>query len=480
MLTRITQDHTIAPPIPLNYSSHIEDLVFFHGLRWFGFIAPHLSGHNPVLTRQPLYRYPDIPKAFYLCIPMSDLQEGMVTGDRILNTIDSYMFEFNNRNKNTQANARGEPIRNSSDIGQKRVSSDGGTTWVHDPAQYSFLGRPRGYIHQRTDEELYSGSRIINEEWRIFETRLQRIINSYIPINQEIASSYFIHRRNMADPIDEPELPLLLPKSNFKSIEEAENILTLNRESNISEWIRDERIRNAIKGEVKVIDPIEYDTNMFLPLTKIMLFRDLPSLIANQIEKSGIEAVFKKDFLENYVYRYLNSSYSSPDFRPILEIIHLENYFDSDNLAYFFSGINGDRPYTQFLNLYHVLESEFRGTEELASLKTVLQNKSMFPDGKLEDIFRIASKRTNNENEIIWFKTKTGGWQRHDIAETIYYFRNPIAHSRKYHPKWGRQERIVPFTKDEFQAELEIWVIVVREMARTLIGNSPIQTIFDQ
>lgn len=441
MLTQITQDYTIAPPIPLNYSSHIEGLVFFHGLKWFGIIAPHLSGHNYVLTRQPLYYYPDLPKAFYLCIPMSDSQKGVVTGNRILHTIDSYMFQFNNDNNNTQTNARGKPIKISLDEGRKWVSSDGGTARVHHPGQYSFLGKPREYIHQRTDEELYSGSRIIDEEWKVFETRLQRIIGSYIPINKEIANSYLAHRRDRDDPIDAPELPLLA-KSNFKSVEEVENFFRLVRENNVRrEWIKDERIRNALKGETTVIDPVEYDTKMFLPLTKLRLFPDLIALIANQIEKSGIEAVFKKDFLENYAYRYLNSGYSSPDFRPKLEIIHLENYLDSDNLAYFFSGINGDRPYAQFLNFYHVLEFEFRGTDELASLKTVLQNKSMFPDGKLEDIFRIACEKANNENEIIGFKTKTGGWERHEIAKTIYSeLRNPIVHSKKYHPKWGLQK----------------------------------------
>lgn len=47
----------------------------------------------------------------------------------------------------------------------------------------------------------------------------------------------------------------------------------------------------------------------------------------------------------------------------------------------------------------------------------------------------------------------------------------------------GATKRIIPFTIiGEFQSKLDFWVIVVREIARTLIASSPIQiqTIFDQ
>ena len=209
--------------VPLNHSEDIDRILFFYGLDWFGAVASNLANHRPVLTRQLLYYYPDLPKAFYLFIPL-DEHEAMTLSElrtKILHVVDSYLFAYNCIHPDCKSNARGKGMRYTRDDLKKHVLSDGGRVQIHDPFKYAFDDRQVGYVHKMTDEESTCGRVLIEEKWKKFERELDNLIHSYAIISKRILRDKRSISKDSGQPMCDSGYPaMLVKKDEIKSIED--------------------------------------------------------------------------------------------------------------------------------------------------------------------------------------------------------------------------------------------------------------------
>ncbi len=450
-MLRVTEKHLLIK-IPLNYGCDIDRVLFFHGLEWFGAVASDLTSYQPVLTRQPFYYYPDLQKAFYLFVPLvaADNKNVSTLRSEIFCIVDNYLFAYNCRHPGCRANARGKGINLEPDDHKKCINCDGGRVWVHDPFRYAFDDKPKGYIHQKTDEECTSGRCLIDQEWKLFESKLRNLVNSYIAVKS-------VHPPNTDH----------FKKSDFTSIDELKS--SIHNFSALAEKMGGEGYE-YLSNYIAIYNPIKFEGSRFFPLEPLLTLEwdVISSMLPYKVEKSNtIDDFFTdqncKQLLEMMHYYEENIPF---------EIVHVNNLYDPWRLGYFFSGLNGDRPFSQFLNFYNLLEAEFGDGSESLNLKTLIEDQNRFPNSIFKNAFNEASK--TGETSI----TIKGNGDERDrvlISKTIYYrIRNRIVHAKRTEKYKEKDESpIKPFTDDELNQQLDFWVVFVRELTRHLICSNP-------
>lgn len=463
----MTEHHCLVK-IPLNYSQEIDQVVFFHGLDWFGAVVSNLTSYNPVLTRQLFYYYPDLQKAFYLFIPLAEAEKKKIKELRakIFHVVDSYLFAYNCIHPECQSNARGKGMLLHRDDSKKHINSDGGRVWIHDPFQYAFEGKPRGYIHKKTDEECTSGRYLIEEKWKKFERDLESLINSYVVINEKILNDYNAASRGSDKSVCNSDYPVLFKKDHLKSINDVKQCIHSFADFAQQGQGWQEKYGWAL-DEVTIYDPVRFDQSKFFHIKHILNLEQtaIQAMFPYKVEKSNPMTSFFTDLNCKQLLEFMRYDKRNLSF----EIVKAQNLYDPGRLGYFFSALNGDRPYSQFLDFYRLLEAEFRESgigEDSSKLINLLNSKNRFPDNVVKHSFSEASKA--GQTSIVGFKGNAGKWKRELISNAIYQIRRRLAHSKLY----KEEPPIKPLTDDERNAELDFWVVFVRELARHLILSS--------
>lgn len=448
--------------IPLNYGNHIDKILFFHGLEWFGVITSELLGYRPFITRQHTYYYPDLKKRFYLFFDKkySNLGYREIFNKGLI-IADNYLFKYNCLNKHIQTNARGSSsYEYEYDTDKKYIDSDGVKAKIHDPVAYAFDGKGIEYVHTTTNEELFCGRRLIDDEWKKFSTKIDNILFSYAVIIKNIDE--------INNEYSEFKGPFLCKKNQFENFDKIKKSIWFNDKFNANKMTNEDRsdefrIINSEQMEQSyrtfidntkfiIYEPAKFDEVKFASLEDLLRLEDRVKNIGIYLEREGELDFFNDERLNGFMDYVRNGRNILP-----FENIKATNYYQHDLLGYFFSGLNGDRPYSQFLNYYNVLEMTMKENEDLRNL---INDKNIFTNKIISDSVETAS-RVSKINPIKM--TRKGGWNRDCIAEVIYKkIRNPIVHSRE-------NSRINAFSFDEFDNELDFWVVFVRELARTII-----------
>lgn len=220
--------------------------------------------------------------------------------------------------------------------------------------------------------------------------------------------------------------------------------------------------------EVTIYEPVRFIKLPFVHLEDILTLEQttIGSMYPYYVEKSdSIKSFF--DNLNCNKYSHV-MKWENKELPFEYEIVETHELPDQKWLGAFFSALNGDRPYSQFLDFYKLLENQFGKGNESQELKKLLNNKTFFPDACFKEAFEEATKAGSTTVNI---KGRDGRWKRETIAKTIYYrIRNRLVHFKRI-PKYIDEPSINPFTADEFTAELDFWVVFVRELARHIIHN---------
>ncbi len=471
MVLRVTEKTCFAK-IPLNHSEHIDCIEFFYGLDWYGIIACDLRSFRPMLTKQLLYNYKELPKSFFFFFPFEltnslSLQELKIKG---FNIIDSYLFAYNSDFYHSQVNARGKVVLFETDIEKKYIQCDSGESKIHHPFEYAFDNRPKNYIHQSSDEEVFSGKHLINSFLDKVERKFSSLVSAVVAVFDDVYSNdsdviKFIDsqpRNNLLTDIHFPGIIGFNENDIFSQIEFFK--LILSSDDSKSREVK-KKILNSFKS-IRIYKLAEYDKKKFFTSKEI-------ETIESDIERlpryfDNLE-VFSRNVITEIISKFIKLFHFQD--KSISYRIHNYNkLYNTELMNYFFSGINGERPISQFLNFYHILERELnlKQHSELQGLKNGLNDKTLFSDRALKNIKDIASVCSSTQTEEI-IKGKKNGWNRQKIAEILYKkYRNRIVHSKNIEDN----DPIKPYTDED--SELNFWVCYVREMARQIIRKKSI------
>jgi hypothetical protein len=210
---------------------------------------------------------------------------------------------------------------------------------------------------------------------------------------------------------------------------------------------------------------VKFDQSKFFHLKHILnLEQIIQGMFPYRVEKSNPMASFFTDLNCKQLLEFMRHDKGDISF----EIVKAQNLYDPGRLGYFFSALNGDRPYSQFLDFYRLLEVEFDeggASKDYKKLRNLLNSKDRFPDNVIKHSFYEASKAGQT---TINLNGNAGKWDRKLISNTISQIRRRLTHS-KLHKKYNNEPPINPFTVDERNPELDFWVVFVRELARHLI-----------
>lgn len=467
MVLRVTEKMCVAK-IPLNFSHHIDGLEFFWGLEWYGIIASDLLSLRPMLTRQLLYNYKELPKSFYVFFPF-ELVNSVLFRElkrKGFNIVDSYLFAYNSESYKSQVNARGEVIVFETDNKKKYIQCDSGATKTHHPFTYAFDNRPRNYVHQQSDEEVFSGNYLIESLWKNIERKFYRLVNGVAAVFDNHSGSLgLIKSRGNNDLLSEIHFPGIIGGSFddvFNQIEWLKYIVTSDKTKTTLEK---EKLLAGLDSMQKY-KITEYDKNQFFTFTEIEQIENAIRMLAWYLENTD---EFNDKSISQAVDK-LNQSFHLHNKSIKCNKHFFKQMYDSELMNYFFSGLNGDRPISQFLNFYNILERELNIESkcELQGIKNSLESKDLFPDKLLKSFNDIASECSCIETKEEIFGKKHG-WNRHKIAEIIYdKYRNRIVHSKNI----KENSPIKPYIDED--NELLFWGCYIREVARYLIKRKSV------